>query len=166
MATFNARTKVWSLSPRTPLYNQNANLGQILIACLDLAGERVAQIHRKTRTTSAAKEVATRAAAGGLRAAPPLDVDEGYFAQLLGKTGTKVTAKEVRSRAIRAAQRLQEQGVTEGDILGIAARTLENVPAILYAGLLLGAPVNTLDPEFSQGEVFGFFCGFNILGSF
>lgn len=116
MATYNEETKIWSNPSSVSLYNPRTNLGQVLVAALQL--------------------------------------NEGKTFQIEASNGAKISTTEARTRAIRAAQNLQKQGIEEGDILAIAARTLENVPSILFAGLLLGAPVNTLDPDFNIGKNF------------
>lgn len=83
-----------------------------------------------------------------------LELSQDVTSQLDSTTGRKVTASEIRLRAIRIAQNLRKQGITESDILAISAYNLEIVPSILLAALLLGAPINTLDPDFTTGTTF------------
>lgn len=57
MATYNTETKVWSNPPSLPLYNPNGNLGQIMLAALNVGGERVVQVDAGTGTEITAKEI-------------------------------------------------------------------------------------------------------------
>lgn len=72
--------------------------------------------------------------------------------QISADTGVQLTGRDIRTRAIRIAQNLQARGYKEGDVIAFAVTTCENVAPALFGCFLLGAPVNTVDPEFQIGE--------------
>lgn len=57
-----------------------------------------------------------------------------------------MTNGEVRSMSIRAAQHLQTFKLNSDDIIGFYVKNSENVAPILFAALLLGQPINAIDP--------------------
>lgn len=114
MASYDPNTKIWSNPESTPLYNLNANLGQVIIHSLSMYPNKIVQIS--------------------------------------ADTDIKLTGREIRIRTIRIAENLRERGYKSGDILAICARNSENVAPVFYAALLLGTPINTLDPDFQIGE--------------
>lgn len=72
--------------------------------------------------------------------------------QISADTGIELTGRDIRTRAIRTAQNLQLKGVKEGDVVAFAATTSENVAPALFGCFLIGAPVNTVDPEFQIAD--------------
>ena len=64
-----------------------------------------------------------------------------------------ITCKEQRLRSIRVAQNLEKLGYKRGDIVALVARNGEKMAPILFGCLLIGCPVNTLDPSFDKHDL-------------
>lgn len=73
-------------------------------------------------------------------------------AQIDSATGRSATGREIQIRSIRVAQSLRALQVCEGHVIAIASSVSIHVPPIVFSGFLLGAPVNTLDPDFKTGK--------------
>lgn len=77
--------------------------------------------------------------------------------QISADTGVELTGRDIRTRAIRIAQSLKARGYKEGDVIGFSATMSENVAPALFGCFLIGAPVNTLDPEFQIADYVNMF---------
>lgn len=71
--------------------------------------------------------------------------------EICANTGHHLTNAEIRLNTIRAAQNLSKFGIQRGDVFGLFAKNTEHLAAITFAALLIGAPVNALDPSFKKG---------------
>lgn len=80
--------------------------------------------------------------------------------QICVNNGHHLTNAEIRLNSIRAAQNLSKFGIRKGDVFGLFAKNTEHLAAVTFAALLIGAPVNALDPRFKKGSWnYGFLSG-------
>ncbi|XP_058815928.1 uncharacterized protein LOC131679252 [Topomyia yanbarensis] len=99
---------------------------------------------------------------------PPIYNPEASFGQILlttlnrnptkviqidGDTGRTMTCEEMRLRAIRGAQNLTSLGYKQGDMVAMACANSENVAPMVVALLTIGAPLNTLAPNYGLDDL-------------
>lgn len=76
-----------------------------------------------------------------------------HIGQVNEDNGVRLSNRTLRLNAIRAAEHLSLMGIGAGDVLALIAKNHHYVSAVLIAGMALAAPVNTLDPNFTSGEL-------------
>lgn len=81
-----------------------------------------------------------------------LNLSVNDVVQISADTGIELTGGEIRKRAIRVAQNLNLLGIKEQEVIAIAATMSQHVAPVLFGCFLVGAPINTLDPEFNIGK--------------
>ncbi|XP_062544517.1 uncharacterized protein LOC134211555 [Armigeres subalbatus] len=75
------------------------------------------------------------------------------IAQISAESGVRVTYNEMWLRSIRVAQNLASiVGIQKGDMVAIVARNNEKVAPVVFGCLMLGSPINTLDPRFLRED--------------
>lgn len=62
-----------------------------------------------------------------------------------------VTNEEMRFKSISVAQNLLKIGVAKNDVLGLFTRNNTYLAPIVFGSLLIGAPINPLDPSYKIG---------------
>lgn len=67
--------------------------------------------------------------------------------------GISMTSEETRIASIRVAQNLTKLGIQKGDIIGFICGNSTKLPALIYACLLIGAPINPLDNGFKKDDI-------------
>lgn len=65
----------------------------------------------------------------------------------------KLTCKEIYDQTVRIAQNLQYYNFEKGDVFSVISLNNHELAPIIFAGLCLGNPVNTLDTSFSEAEI-------------
>uniref|UniRef100_A0A336L8I2 CSON004688 protein n=1 Tax=Culicoides sonorensis TaxID=179676 RepID=A0A336L8I2_CULSO len=73
--------------------------------------------------------------------------------QINADSGATLTCGELRSKSIRVANALKQMGFKTGDIMMIAARNHPDICPALFGCLIIGAPVNVVDVNFSKDDV-------------
>lgn len=72
--------------------------------------------------------------------------------QIEQKTGKEVTADLLLSASISLARYLQNQGVTNEDIIAIITENTWKYYVVLTAGLFLGVPVYAINPDYNSSN--------------
>lgn len=67
--------------------------------------------------------------------------------------GVELTAAEMVKLSTRAARNLIKNEIKYGDVIGLVAKNTTYVTPIVLACILIGAPINTLDPSFDSHEI-------------
>lgn len=73
--------------------------------------------------------------------------------QISANNGIQLTGREIHDQSIRVAQNLQKYNFEKGDVFSIISRNNHQLASILFAGICLGNPLNTLDTSFSETEL-------------
>ena len=73
--------------------------------------------------------------------------------QISHHDGFSLTCHQARLNSIRIAQNLTKLGFGKGDVFGFLCDNGKNFPVTLFASLLIGAPVNPIDPRFKKDEI-------------
>jgi 4-coumarate--CoA ligase len=73
--------------------------------------------------------------------------------QISADTGDQMTSQEMHHHIIRVAVNLLNTGLHKGDVICIAAKNSKHVAPVVFAALLLGLTVNTMDPDFDLSEM-------------
>lgn len=79
--------------------------------------------------------------------------DPSRIVQVCYDDGVELTAAEMIKLSSRAAQNLTKNGIKFGDVIGMVAKNTTYVTPIVLACILIGAPINTLDPSFDSHEI-------------
>lgn len=66
---------------------------------------------------------------------------------------TSMTCAETRIAAIRIAQNLTRLGFKQNDVSGFICRNSSQLPAAMYAAILIGSPINPLDVAFKKEDI-------------
>lgn len=74
-------------------------------------------------------------------------------AQICHEDGHEMLNHEIVLNSIRVSLNLRELGLKEGEVLGFAAGNSRYVSSVVFAAMLNGNPVGTLDPSFAHGDV-------------
>ncbi|GAB0089391.1 hypothetical protein DMENIID0001_039220 [Sergentomyia squamirostris] len=82
-----------------------------------------------------------------------LKMDPDRTHQISADDDTRMTNREVYEATLKIAWNLQKRGCSKGDVIGIMALNSHHVTTAVLAGLYLAAPVNGLDPDFSESEI-------------
>lgn len=77
--------------------------------------------------------------------------------QVSADTNVELTCYEMRLRAIRIAKSLSQLGYKKGDIVGVMAKSTENLAPLVFALFTLGLPINSLAPTFTKSDVIQLF---------
>lgn len=80
-----------------------------------------------------------------------LQRNPNHIGQISENNGLRLTNRVLRTNAIRVAQNLDNLGIGVGDVVAIVAGNHHDVAPVVIAALSLGAPINTLDPNFKEG---------------
>lgn len=73
--------------------------------------------------------------------------------QISANNGMKLTCKEIHDQTVRIAQNLQKYNFKKGDVFSIISLNNHELASVIFAGLCLGNPINTLDTSFSEAEI-------------
>lgn len=79
--------------------------------------------------------------------------DPTKIVQVCYDDGVELTAAEMIKLSTRAARNLMKNGIKYGDVIGLVAKNTTYVTPIVLACILIGAPINTLDPTFDSHEI-------------
>lgn len=66
----------------------------------------------------------------------------------------ELTNKEIRRKSICSAQNLLKMGIRKNDVLGFYTRNSDYLAPVIFGSLIIGAPVNPLDPSFKKCVTF------------
>lgn len=77
-----------------------------------------------------------------------------HIGQINANSGRQFTNDEIRMNAIRLAMHLQSGhlAVRRNDVVAVVSKNHEHLSAVVLAGLALAAPINTLDPDYREGN--------------
>ncbi|GAB0086926.1 hypothetical protein DMENIID0001_011510 [Sergentomyia squamirostris] len=81
-----------------------------------------------------------------------LNMDPDRTHQISADDDTRMTNREVYEATLKIAWNLQKRGCSKGDVIAIMALNSHHVTTAALAGLYLAAPVNGLDPNFTESE--------------
>lgn len=73
--------------------------------------------------------------------------------QISDNNGVTQTGSELRVRCIRVAQNLSKMGFKQGDVIAIICKNNHNLAPVVTGCILIGAPVNTMDPTFDKKDI-------------
>lgn len=62
-----------------------------------------------------------------------------------------MTNQETRQKSISVAQNLLKIGIAKNDVLGLFTRNSTYLAPVVFGSLLIGAPLNPLDPSYKKG---------------
>lgn len=62
-----------------------------------------------------------------------------------------MTNEEIRMKTIQVADNLKRYGIIEGDVISIIARNSEFLAPVVFGCLVIGTPINPIDPQFNKG---------------
>lgn len=73
--------------------------------------------------------------------------------QINDNNGVSINGAEMRLQGIRVAENLKSLGLRQNDVISIIARNNHQLTPALLGCLLIGAPVNPLDPKFVKVDL-------------
>lgn len=73
--------------------------------------------------------------------------------QINNDDNTTLTSNEIKINTTRIALHLLEHNIKMNDCVGIIARNSKHIGAVVFASLVLGCPVNPLDPSFTANDI-------------
>lgn len=73
--------------------------------------------------------------------------------QVSADTNVEITCREMRVRTIKVAAYLRNNGLEQGNIVGVIASNSENLAPVVFACFSLGLPVNTLAPVMTESDI-------------
>lgn len=79
--------------------------------------------------------------------------DPSKIVQVCYDDGVELTGAEMIKLSTRAARNLMKNGIKFGDVIGLVAKNTTYVTPIVLGCILIGAPINTLDPTFDSHEI-------------
>jgi 4-coumarate--CoA ligase len=75
------------------------------------------------------------------------------IAQISDDNGKIFTYRDLKLATIRVCENLKKNGYQRGDIVMVIARNGHNLAPVIFGCLLLGAPVNPMDPTFGKDDL-------------
>lgn len=74
-------------------------------------------------------------------------------AQIFHEESSQLTCEELRIKSIRVAQNLTRIGVKPDDVVGVICKNSNNVSFLFNGCVLIGAPINPLEPSFEKDDI-------------
>ncbi len=78
------------------------------------------------------------------------------------ETGQKIYYAELRQTICLVAGKLLERGIRKGDVIFVCLPNHVEFPAVLLAGLHVGALITTCHPSYTEGKTIHIITGINV----